>query len=77
MKEFARLTLQFPEISNRLESLLSKEIAIVPSGSSFVVNSIKQQPKNYLPHHNVMAQARFQFLPISLKNEELQTNVSL
>ncbi len=77
MKEFARITLQFPEISHRLESVLSKEIAIVPSGSSFVIDSIKQQPKNYLPHHNVLAQAKFQFLPLSLKTEELQTNVSL
>lgn len=77
MKEFARLTLQFPDISNRLEAVLSKEIAIVPSGSYFVADAIKQQPINYLPHHNVMAHARFQFLPLAMKTEELQKNVSL
>lgn len=71
MKEFARITLSLPEISQRLESLLSKEIAIVPNGASYVVDNFKQAPKDYLPHHNVLAQPRFQFLPLVRKQQEL------
>lgn len=65
MKEYARITHDaLPEIASRLESLLSKEIAIVPNGNSYLVDSFIQKPKDYLPHHNVLAQPRFQFMPL-------------
>jgi hypothetical protein len=51
--------------------LLSKEIAIVPNGASYIVDNFKQTPKDYLPHHNVLAQPRFQFLPLVRKQQEL------
>jgi len=56
MKEYARIAHDaLPDIASKLESLLSKEIAIVPNGNSYIVDSFIQKPKDYLPHHNVLA----------------------
>jgi len=53
------------------------EIAIVPSGENFIVDTQKVREQTYQPHHNVLAQARFQFLSKAEKAEKLQTNIAL
>jgi len=44
--------------------LLSREIAI-STGKETYYSPLT--PKDYVPHNNVMAQARFQFMPLAIK----------
>ena len=77
MKEFARVTLSLknvnPAISQRLEQVLSREIAI-STGKDAYYQALS--PQDYAPHHNTLAQARFQFLPLAEKALELKKNVA-
>jgi hypothetical protein len=77
MKEFARVTLSLknanPAISQRLEQVLSREIAI-STGKDTYYQALS--PQDYAPHHNTLAQARFQFLPLAEKALELKKNVA-
>lgn len=77
MKEFARVTLSIknanPAISQRLEQVLSREIAI-STGKDTYYQALS--PQDYAPHHNTLAQARFQFLPLAEKALELKKNVA-
>jgi hypothetical protein len=77
MKELARITLSLkntaPALSSRLEELLSREIAITTNKETYYQ---AVSPQDYAPHHNVLAQARFQFLPLAEKRIELKKNVA-
>ena len=77
MKEFARIALSLknanPGISQRLEQVLSQEIAI-STGKDTYYQALS--PQDYAPHHNTLAQARFQFLPLAEKALELKKNVA-
>ena len=77
MKEFARITLSLkkshPVLSHRLEEILSREIAITTGKDTYYQPLTSQ---DYTPHHNVLAQPRFQFLPLAEKAIELKKNIA-
>lgn len=76
MKELARVTVGLPQVRERLEAVLTKEVAILPQSSAAVADQITLNADK-LPHHNVIAQPQFQFLPRALKSVDLQLNVLL
>jgi len=53
--------------------VLSREIAI-STGKDTYYQALS--PQDYAPHHNTLAQARFQFLPLAEKALELKKNVA-
>lgn len=70
MKELARISLGLSNkhIQERLEEVLSREIAIAPNlNESSALNLNDLAIHERAVHHNVLAQPHFQFLPRALK----------